>query len=152
LQEYLDAALKKGWICVSKLLSVAPILFIPKKDGGDRLCVNYRGLNKVTIKNRYLLPLISELLNRLGHVKVFSKLNLRNAYYRLRIKEGDEWKTAFKTRYSLFKYMVMLFSLINASVTFQAYIHKALRHLVDSICIVYPNNILIYLKYKEKHE
>jgi hypothetical protein len=72
------------------LLSAALILFIPKKDGGDRLCVDYRGLNKVTIKNRYLLPLISELLNRLGHIKVFTKLNLRDAYYRLRIKEGDE--------------------------------------------------------------
>jgi hypothetical protein len=152
LREYLDAALKKGWICASKSLSIAPILFVPKKDGGDRLCVDYRGLNKVTIKNRYLLPLISELLNRLGHAKVFSKLNLRNAYHRLRIKEGDEWKTAFKTRYGLFEYMVMLFSLVNASATFQAYIHKALGHLVDSICIVYPNDILIYSKYEEEHE
>jgi hypothetical protein len=90
LREYLDAALEKGWIRVSKSLSVAPILFVLKKDGGDRLYVNYRGLNKVTIKNRYPLPLISELLDRLGHVKVFTKLNLRDAYYRLRIKEGDE--------------------------------------------------------------
>jgi hypothetical protein len=118
LREYLDTALKKGWIRVSKLLYVALILFVPKKDGGDRLCVNYRGLNKVTIKNRYPLPLISELLNRLGHVKVFTKLNLRNVYYRLRIKEGDEWKTAFKTRYSLFEYMVMPFGLANTPVTF----------------------------------
>jgi hypothetical protein len=86
----LDAALKKGWICISRSPSAAPILFVPKKDGGDRLCVDYRGLNKVTIKNRYLLPLISELLNRLGYAKVFTKLDLRDAYYRLRIKEGDE--------------------------------------------------------------
>jgi hypothetical protein len=152
LREYLDAALKKGWIYASKSLSAAPILFVPKKDGGDRLCVDYRGLDKVTIKNRYPLPLISELLNRLGHAKVFSKLDLRDAYHRLRIKEGDEWKTAFKTRYGLFKYMVMPFGLANAPATFQAYIHKALRHLVDSICIVYPNDILIYLKYEEEHE
>jgi hypothetical protein len=96
--------------------------------------------------------LVSDLLNRLGHAKVFSKLDLRDAYYRLRIKEGDEWKTAFKTRYSLFKYIVMPFSLTNAPATFQAYIHKSLRHLVDSICIVYPNDILIYSKYKEEHE
>jgi hypothetical protein len=86
----LDAALKKGWICASRSLSVAPILFVPKKDGGDRLCVDYCGLNKVTIKNRYPLPLISKLLDRLGYAKVFTKLDLRNAYYRLRIKEGDE--------------------------------------------------------------
>jgi hypothetical protein len=90
LQEYLDAALKKGWIRTSRSLSAALILFVPKKDGGNRLCVDYYGLNKVTIKNQYLLPLISELLNRLGHTKVFTKLNLRNTYYRLRIKEGDE--------------------------------------------------------------
>jgi hypothetical protein len=148
----LDAALKKGWIRASRLLSVALILFVPKKDGGDRLCVDYRGLNKVTIKNRYLLPLISKLLDRLGHAKVFTKLDLRDAYYRLRIKEGDEWKTAFKTRYSLFEYIVMPFGLANALATFQAYIHKALRHLIDSICIVYLDDILIYSKDEKEYE
>jgi hypothetical protein len=90
LREYLDTTLKKGWIRVSKSPSTTLILFILKKDRGDRLCVNYRGLNKVTIKNRYPLTLISELLNRLGYAKVFSKLDLRDAYHRLRIKEGDE--------------------------------------------------------------
>jgi hypothetical protein len=118
LREYLDAALKKEWIRVSKLPSVALILFVLKKDGGDRLCVDYRSLNRVTIKNRYPLPLISELLNRLGYAKVFTKLNLRDAYHRLRIKEGDKWKTAFKTRYSLFEYMVMPFGLANVPATF----------------------------------
>ena len=152
LREYLDAALKKGWIRASKSPSAAPILFVPKKDGSDRLCVDYRGLNKVTIKNRYPLPLISELLDRLGHAKVFSKLDLRDAYHRLRIKEGDEWKTAFKTRYGLFEYMVMPFGLANAPATFQAYIHKALGHLVDSICIVYLDDILIYSKDETEHE
>jgi hypothetical protein len=83
---------------------------------------------------------------------VFSKLDLRDAYYRLRIKEGDEWKTAFKTRYGLFKYMVMPFSLANAPTTFQAYIHKALGYLVDSICIVYLDDILIYSKDETEHE
>jgi hypothetical protein len=152
LREYLDAALKKGWIRASRSPSAAPILFVPKKDGGDRLCVDYRGLNKVTIKNRYPLPLISELLDRLGHAKVFTKLDLRDAYHRLRIKEGDEWKTAFKTRYGLFEYMVMPFGLANAPATFQAYIHKALGHLVDSICIVYLDDILIYSKDEKEHE
>ena len=118
MREYLDTALKKGWIRVSKSPSAIPILFVLKKDGGNRLYVDYRGLNKVTIKNRYPLPLISELLDRLGYAKVFSKLDLRDAYYRLRIKEGDEWKTAFKTRYGLFEYMVMPFGLANAPATF----------------------------------
>jgi hypothetical protein len=90
LREYLDTALKKGWIYASRSLSVALILFVPKKDGGNRLCVDYHSLNKVTIKNRYLLPLISKLLDRLGYIKVFTKLDLRDAYHRLRIKEGDE--------------------------------------------------------------
>jgi hypothetical protein len=152
LREYLDTALKKGWIRVSKSLSAVPILFVPKKDEGDRLCVDYRSLNRVAIKNRYPLPLISELLDRLGHAKVFTKLDLRDAYHRLRIKEGDEWKTAFKTRYGLFEYMVMPFSLANAPTTFQAYIHKALGHLVDSICIVYLDDILIYSKDEKEHE
>jgi hypothetical protein len=152
LREYLDAALKKGWIRASKSPSAVPILFVLKKDGSDRLCVDYRGLNKVTIKNRYPLPLISELLDRLGHAKVFSKLDLYDAYYRLRIKEGDEWKTAFKTRYSLFEYMVMPFTLTNAPAMFQAYIHKALGYLVNSICIVYLDDILIYSKDETEHE
>jgi hypothetical protein len=90
LREYLDTALKKGWIRASKSLSTALILFVPKKDGSHRLCVDYRGLNKITIKNRYPLLLISELLDRLGHAKIFSKLDLRDVYHRLRIKEGDE--------------------------------------------------------------
>jgi hypothetical protein len=83
-----------------------------------RLCVNYRGLNKVTVKNRYLILLVSEMLDRLSKAKIYSKLNLRDTYYRLRIREGDEWKTAFKTRYSYYKYNVMPFRLTNALVLF----------------------------------
>jgi hypothetical protein len=88
-----------------------------------RLCVDYRGLNKVIIKNRYPIPLVSEMLDRLLKAKVFSKLDLRDAYYRLCIKEGDEWKTAFKTRYGYYEYLVMLFGLANAPATFQSYIY-----------------------------
>jgi hypothetical protein len=90
LREYLNAVLKKGWIRASKSLSTALILFVLKKDSSYRLYIDYRGLNKITIKNRYPLPLISELLNRLGYAKIFSKLDLRDIYYYLRIKEGDK--------------------------------------------------------------
>jgi hypothetical protein len=83
-----------------------------------RLCVDYRGLNKVTIKNRYPIPLISKILDRLSKAKLFTKLDLCDAYYRLRVKEGDEWKTAFKTRYGYFEYLVMPFGLANAPATF----------------------------------
>jgi hypothetical protein len=90
LQEYLDTAQEKGWIRPSKLPVGAPILFVPKADSTIRLCVDYRGLNKVTIKNRYPILLVSEILDRLLKAKLFTKLNLRDAYYRLRVKEGDK--------------------------------------------------------------
>src|SRR3984957_13700926 len=90
LQEYLDSALKKGWIRPSKSPTKAPILFIPKAEGIMRLCVNYRRLNKITIKNRYPLPLVGELFNRLSYTKIFTKLDFYNTYYRIYIKKGDK--------------------------------------------------------------
>ena len=89
LRLYLDDALAKGWIQYSTSPAGAPILFVPKKDGGLRLCVDYRGLNKVTVKNCHPLPLISETLDRLTSAKVFTKLDLKDAYYRIRIRKGD---------------------------------------------------------------
>jgi hypothetical protein len=118
LQEYLNTAQEKGWIRPSKSPAGAPILFVPKSDGTMRLCVDYQGLNKVTVKNWYPIPLVSEMLDRLSKAAIFSKLDLRDAYYRLQIKEGDKWKTAFKTRYGHFKYLVMPFGLANAPATF----------------------------------
>ena len=144
LREYLRDALAKGWIRESSSHAGAPILFAPKKDGELRLCVDYRGLNKITKKNRYPLPLIGEILDRLSKAKVYTKLDLRNAYHRIRIREGDEWKTAFRTRYGHFEYLVLPFGLTNAPATFQAYINRALARLVDVTCIVYLDDILIY--------
>lgn len=144
LREYLDTSLEKGWIRRSTSPAGAPILFVPKKDGGLRLCVDYRGLNKVTIKNRTPLPLISETLDRLRRSKILIKLDLKDAYHRLRVREGDEWKTAFRTRYGHFEYCVLPFGLSNAPATFQAYINQALIGLVDVICIVYLDDILIF--------
>ena len=151
LREYLDSALNKGQIRSSKSPTRAPILFVLKVDGIIRLYVNYRRLNKITIKNWYLLPLVGELLNRLSYSKIFIKLDLRNIYYRLYIKKGDKQKTVFKIRYGYFKYLVLPFSLSNAPTTFQSYINKALENLVDTIYIVYLDNILIYLKNKSKY-
>ena len=117
-----------------------------------RLCVDYRGLNRVTIKNRTLLPLISETLDRLRGAKIFTKLDLKDAYHRLRIREGDEWKTAFRTRYGHFEYCVMPFGLSNAPATFQAYINHALVGLVDVTCVVYLDDILIYSENPDEHD
>lgn len=151
LREYIDDNLKKGRIRPSKSPAGAPILFVPKKDGTLRLCVDYRGLNKVTQKNRYALPLISEILDRCQGACFFSKIDIKDAYYRIRIKEGDEWKTAFRTRYGHYEYLVMPFGLTNAPATFQSYIHEALHGLVDTICVVYLDDILIFSKTKEEH-
>ena len=97
----------------------APILFVPKGNRELRLCVDYKGLNKITAKNRHPLHLISEILDRLSGAKFFSKIDIKEAYYRIRIREGDEWKTAFRTRYGYYEYLVMLFGLINTSDTFK---------------------------------
>ena len=114
LRTYLAENLAKVFIQPSKSPAQAPILFVKKKDGSLRLCVDYRGLNKVTVRNRYLLPLIPVLLDRLRTGRIFSKIDLRGAYNLVRIKPRDESKTTFRTRYGHFKYKVMPFGLTNA--------------------------------------
>lgn len=151
LRRYLDENIANGRVRPSKSPAGAPILFVPKKDGGLRLCVDYRGLNKVSVKNRYPLPLISEILDRLSGAKYFSKIDVQDAYYRIRIREGDEWKTAFRTRYGHFEYTVMPFGLTNAPATFQNYIHIALRGLLDLFCVAYLDDILVFSGDRESH-
>ena len=118
LKIYIKTHLKTGFIWPSKSPAGAPILFNKKPNGSLRLCVDYQGLNNLTIKNRYPLPLIGELLDRLGRAKRFTQLDLTSAYHRMRIKEGDEWKMAFQTRYGHFEYQVMPFGLSNAPASF----------------------------------
>ena len=151
LREYIETALNKGWIRPSTSPAGAPIIFVPKKDGSLRLCVDYRGLNSITAKNRYPLPLVSEILDRLSSAKIYTKLDLRDAYHRIRIKEGKEWMTAFRTRYGHFEYTVMPFGLANAPATFQAYVNRALSNLLDICCIVYLDDILIFSNSEEEH-
>lgn len=151
LRDYLADALAKGWIRPSTSSAGAPVIFVPKKGGKLRLCVDYRGLNRITKKDRTPLPLISEILDRLSGTKYYTKLDLKDAYHRLRIRGGDEWKTAFRTRYGLFEYLVLPFGLSNAPSTFQAYINYALKGLLDDICIVYLDDILIYSDSLEQH-
>jgi hypothetical protein len=105
----------------------------------------------VTIKNRYPLPLINEILDRLSGARFFIKLDLRDTYYRIRIRRGDEWKTAFRTRYGHFEYLVMPFGLTNAPATFQSYINEVLKGLLDDICVAYMNDIMIYSTTREEH-
>ena len=146
LKTYIETNLANGFIQSSKSPAGAPILFNRKPDGSLCLCVDYWGLNNITIKNQYPLPLIGESLDRLGRAKQFTQLDLTNAYHRMRIREGDEWKTAFRTRYGHFEYQVMPFGLSNAPATFQGYVNKILAEKLDIFVIVYLDDILIYTK------
>ena len=151
LRQYLDNVLAKEWIKHFVSSTDASILFILKKNDSLCLCINYQDLNKITVKNRHSLSLISETLDRLNKVKQFTKLNLKNAYHCLRIQREDEWKTTFCTRYDHFKYMIMSFDLINTSVIFQTYINKILTKLLNDFWVVYLNNILIFFVEKTDH-
>ena len=144
LKTYNETYLKTGFIWPSKSPAGASILFDKKPDGSLCLYVDYRGLNNLTIKNRYPLPLIGESLDWLGQAKRFTQLDLISTYHQMRIKEGDKWKMAFQTKYSHFEYQVMPFGLSNALVSFQGYINKILAEKLDIFVIIYLDNILIY--------
>ena len=116
-----------------------------------RLCVDYRELNDITVKNSYPLPLISEIQDRFQKAKYFTKFDIPAAYNRIRIKEGDEWKTAFGTRFGHYEYLVMPFGLTNAPATFQAFINNVLREYLDVFVTAYLDDILIYSETYEEH-
>ena len=143
LRRYLDDNLAKGFIRASRSHAASPVMFVKKPGGGLRFCVDYRGLNAVTIKNKYPLPLIAETLNRLSRAKIFTKLDIIAAFNRLRIKEGDEELTAFRTRFGLFEYLVMPFGLCNRPASFQHFINDTLRQYLDDFCTAYLDDILI---------
>jgi hypothetical protein len=145
--------LELGKIRPSKCPAGAPIIFLPKAHGpGLRLWVDYRGLNKVTIANRYPLPIISELQDRVRGAKVLTKIDLKHGYNLIRIKPGNEWKMVFKIRYGLYEYTVMPFGLSNAPATFQNMMNHIFRDLLDLGLIVYLHDILIYAETVEEHD
>ena len=150
-RKYIETNLRKGFIRHSQSPCGAPIVFAKKKDGTLRLCVDYRGLNKLTIKNRYPLPLIGELLERISTAKYFTKFDVRDGYNRLRMVPGEEWKTAFRCRYGLFEYTVMPFGLCNAPGTFQHYMNDTFREFLDKFLVVYLDDLLIYSKDLKEH-
>jgi hypothetical protein len=151
LKEYIDENLQKGYIRASKSSAGYPIIFVPKKDGSLRLYVDYRYLNSITIKDRHPLPLIHEMQDRIRGTKFFSKYDITNAYHRIRIKPGHEWKTVFRTKFGHYKYMVMPFSLTNAPATFQRFIFKVLEEYLDIFVVVYLDDILVFSKTLEDH-
>ena len=151
LRKNLEENLSNGYIRPSKSPAGASILFVKKKDGTYRMCVDYRKLNALTKKDRYPLPLIEENLNRIRSAKYFTKIDLRSAYHLIRIKEGDEWKTAFRTRYGHFEYTVMPFGLTNAPAVFQRFMNHVFKDILDQYVIIYLDDILIYSETLEEH-
>ena len=152
LRQWIDENLSKGFIRASSSPAGAPILFVKKKDGSLRLCVDYRGLNEGTIKNRYPLPLIRETLLQLSKARYYTTLDVRGAYNLLRMAEGEEWKTAFRTRYGLFESLVMPFGLTNAPADFQRFINDVLHPFLDNFCTAYLDDILIYSDTLQEHK
>uniref|UniRef100_A0A803TM34 Gypsy retrotransposon integrase-like protein 1 n=1 Tax=Anolis carolinensis TaxID=28377 RepID=A0A803TM34_ANOCA len=151
LREFLDENLAKGFIRPSSSPTAAPVFFVAKKTGDLRLVCDYRVLNKHTIRDRYPLPLISELLSRVQGAKVFTKLDLRGAYNLIRIREGDEWKTAFNTCFGCHEFRVMPFGLCNAPAVFQRFINDVFRDLIDQFVVIYLDDILIFSKDEREH-
>ncbi|KAL0539461.1 hypothetical protein IC582_023673 [Cucumis melo] len=148
LQELLD----KGFIRPSVSPWGAPVLFVKKNNGSMRLCIDYRDLNKVTVKNRYPLLRIDDLFDQLQGATVFSKIDLRSGYHQLRIKDGDVPKTAFRSRYGHYEFIVMSFCLTNAPAVFMDLMNRVFREFLDTFVIVFIDDILIYSKTEAEHE
>ncbi len=151
LKVQLEDLLAKGYIKPSKSPYGAPVLFVHKKDGTLRMCVDYRALNKATVKNRYPLPRIDDLFDRLSGAKVFSTIDLCSGYYQIRIAEGDEEKTTCRTRYGSYEFLVMPFGLTNAPATFCTLMNDIFREWLDDFVVVYIDDILIYSGSSEEH-
>ena len=151
LRTYIQDMESKGFIRKSKSQFGAPVFYVPKKDGSRRLCVDYRGLNAITVKDRYPIPLTKQLLESLSQSTIFTKIDLRSAYHLVRIQPGDEHKTAFRCRYGHYEYLVMPFGLANAPSIFMRLIQQALSEYLDIFAVVYLDDILVYSRNVTDH-
>jgi hypothetical protein len=152
LKKQIDELLEKGYIRPSTSPWAAPVLFVEKKDGTTRMCIDYRSLNEVTIKNKYHLPRIEDLFIQLKGASVFSKIDLRSGYHQLRIRPADIPKTAFITKYGLHEFMVMSFELTNVSAYFMYLMNSVFMDYLDKFVVVFIDDILVYSQNEHEHE
>jgi len=152
LREFIDENIKISTIRPSQFPGSALVLFVKKKNKALRLCINYRGLNRLIHKDRYPIPLITDLLDTPKKTRIYTKIDLRNAYHLVCIADGNEWKTTFRTRYGSFEWLVMPFGLSNTPAAFQRFMNEVFGDVLDVYVVVYLDDILIYSNNLDNHK